>query len=194
MLSVKYQFSSPLRPGETIRTIYVDDNTRTRREAANQATDWDRYYTTVPFTARLTRRYSTAVLLDAIKRHALSTTGDERLSVIEIGGANSCFMDAILSRFHCRSYDVIDTNRYGLSLLEKRVGQSQVVRLHQQSVLDLSTAIKADIVFSVGLVEHFDATGTRQAVLAHFDLLRPGALRLSLSQHLPCCTNDQKPY
>jgi cyclopropane fatty-acyl-phospholipid synthase-like methyltransferase len=33
---------------------------------------------------------------------------------------------------------------------------------------------EADVVFSVGLVEHFDVAGTRAAVLAHFDALRPG--------------------
>ena len=32
----------------------------------------------------------------------------------------------------------------------------------------------ADVVFSIGLVEHFDVERTHQAVLAHFDVLRPG--------------------
>jgi len=32
----------------------------------------------------------------------------------------------------------------------------------------------ADLVFSVGLVEHFKPSETRAAVLAHFDYLRPG--------------------
>lgn len=33
---------------------------------------------------------------------------------------------------------------------------------------------RADTVFSVGLIEHFDPQGTRSAVLKHFELLRPG--------------------
>ena len=135
-------------------------------------TDWDRYYTSVPFTARLTRRYSTRVLLDAIKRHALPSARDGSLSIVEIGGANSCFMDAIISAVRCHSYHVVDTNSYGLSLLEKRIGNSQLVRLHQRSVLDSSLDVQADLVFSVGLVEHFNPTETHQAVLAHFDMLR----------------------
>jgi SAM-dependent methyltransferase len=61
-------------------------------------------------------------------------------------------------------------------LLEKKVGHSEVVQLHQQSVLDLSMDLQADVVFSVGLVEHFDPIETRQAVLAHFDILRPGGI------------------
>jgi putative flippase GtrA len=154
--------------------------TRTRQETANRRTNWDKYYTRVPFTAKLTRRHSTAVLLDAIKRHgvAAAQTGEERLSVIEVGGANSCFMDAILAKNRCGSYHVVDTNRYGLSLLEQRVGPSEVVRLHEQSVLDMSLNVEADIVFSVGLVEHFDPVETRRAILAHFDVLRPGGIAI----------------
>ena len=78
-------------------------------------TDWDRYYLSVPATAKLTRRYSTSVLVDAIRRHARTAQGDGQLSIVEIGGANSCFLDAILSGVPCRSYDFVDTNEYGIA-------------------------------------------------------------------------------
>jgi len=145
----------------------------TRRKTAPAATDWDSYYTSVPATAKLTRRYTTATLLDAIRRHA-SAAGEQGLSIVEIGGANSCFLDGILSAVRCARYDIVDTNRYGLELLEKRLGGNDKVHLHRESVLDMSLGSQADIVFSVGLVEHFDPPGTRAAVLAHFDALRPG--------------------
>jgi glycosyltransferase involved in cell wall biosynthesis/SAM-dependent methyltransferase len=146
----------------------------TRRKSAPAATDWDRYYTSVPATAKLTRRYTTAALVRAIRRHAAPAAGEERLSILEIGGANSCFLDSILAEVGCARYDIVDINRYGLDLLRKRLGGNAIVRMHQQSVLDMSLDRQADVVFSVGLVEHFDAPGTRQAVLAHFDVLRPG--------------------
>jgi SAM-dependent methyltransferase len=113
-------------------------------------------------------------LLDAIRRHARAGSSDGRLSIVEIGGANSCFLDAILSRIPCRSYDVIDTNEYGISLLSAKAGGGKVVRLHKRSVLDAPLHVSADLVFSVGLVEHFSPSETRAAVLAHFDYLRPG--------------------
>ena len=150
-----------------------------------EATDWDRYYKSVPFTAKLTRRYSTAVLLDAIQRHAAP---DRQLAITEIGGANSCFMESILAKIPCRSYDVIDTNSYGLSLLEKKAGLSPVVRLHRQNVLGLSMDSKSDVAFSVGLVEHFDPAETRQAVLSHLTFFAQAALRSSRSRHLPGST------
>jgi len=140
------------------------------RPAPNGATDWDAYYQNVPATAHLTRRYTRLVLLDAIK----SAAGASPLSIVEIGGANSCFLDAIVAELKPRSYDVVDTNRHGLSLLASRVAQDVRLRLHEQSVLSMNLEEPADLVFSVGLVEHFDHAGTRAAVDAHFDVLRPG--------------------
>src|SRR5262249_37297608 len=99
----------------------------TRREPAATSTDWDTYYRSVPVTPKLTRRYTSAALVDAVKRHA----GGAGMSVVEIGGANSCFMDRLLREARCRTYDVVDTNRYGLSLLDRRTGDG-VVRLHEQ--------------------------------------------------------------
>ena len=137
-------------------------------------TDWDSYYQSVPPTARLTRRYTTRVLLRMMRQFA----GAGPLSIVEIGGANSCFLDSILAAIPCRRYDVVDTNRYGLSLLERRAADSGVVHLHQQSVLSLALEPSADLVYSVGLVEHFDPAETRRAVLAHFDAVRTGGIVL----------------
>lgn len=142
----------------------------TRRKSTAAATDWDSYYTSVPATAKLTRKYTTATLLHVIRRFA----GNQGLNILEIGGANSCFLDSILAGVGCRRYDIVDTNRYGLELLEKRLKPEEPVHLYKQSVLEMSLEQQADVVFSVGLVEHFDQAGTRAAVLAHFDALRPG--------------------
>ncbi|MEI9972871.1 MAG: hypothetical protein WDO73_12885 [Ignavibacteriota bacterium] len=71
-------------------------------------------------TARLTRKYTTRVLLDAMKRFATPAAGNTQLSIMEIGGANSCFLDRILEGVGCRQYDIVDTNAYGLSLLQQR--------------------------------------------------------------------------
>ena len=150
----------------------------TRRESDGKATDWDRYYRNVVPTARLTRRYTTKVLLDAMRRFASPAEGRSDLSIVEIGGANSCFLDRILAHLRCGRYDIVDTNAYGLSLLEPRVASDGRVRLHQKSVLGLAMETQADLVFSVGLIEHFDAPRTRQAALAHFDVLRPGGIAI----------------
>ncbi len=151
--------------------------TRTGRSAPGQATDWDRYYASVPATAKLTRKYTTAALLASIRRFAIPVSNGP-LAIAELGGANSCFLDAMLAGVPCRSYDIVDSNRYGLSLMEDRAVAGSVVRLHEQDVLALTVALQADLVYSVGLIEHFDPAGTRWAVRAHFDLLRPGGIAM----------------
>jgi predicted SAM-dependent methyltransferase len=83
-------------------------------------------------------------------------------------------MDSILAETECSRYDIVDTNRYGLGLVKDRPQHPGVVHLHEKSVLGLTLDRAADIVFSVGLVEHFEPEQTREAVLAHFDVLRPG--------------------
>ncbi len=143
----------------------------------NRATDWDSYYQSVPATARLTRKYTSAVLVGAMKRYARTQAG-EPLAIVEIGGANSCFLDRLLKEFAPRSYDVVDTNQYGLNLLGRHAGEGKPLRLHRESVLAMSLPATADVVFSVGLVEHFNPPDTRAAVLAHFDVLRTGGLAI----------------
>jgi len=150
----------------------------TRKRTTGRATDWNAYYAHVAPTAKLTRRYTTSRLLHAIRTHAAAASRDGRLAIVEIGGANSCFLDSILTGVGCRSYDVVDTNEYGLSLLAGKLKCSKVLRLHQQSVLDLKMQVQADLVFSVGLIEHFDPEETRKAVQAHFDVLRPGGVAI----------------
>ncbi|PYT11524.1 MAG: hypothetical protein DMG59_26130 [Acidobacteria bacterium] len=92
---------------------------------------------------------------------------------MEIGGANSCFFERIQGAINPQQYYVIDNNEYGLRLLQKRAHQNCLCLL-QEDVLDLRTRLQADVVFSVGLIEHFSPADTRRAVLAHFQLLRPG--------------------
>jgi hypothetical protein len=144
-----------------------------RQPAAKGATDWDLYYRSVPITAHLTRRYTQSVLISWMRR--LLRGRGEPTSLIEIGGANSCFLDAILAAIRPRAYHVIDRNQYGLDLLEKRLHGRGDVFLHNGDVLQLkSEGLRADLVFSIGLVEHFDPAGTRRAIRAHFDLLYTG--------------------
>jgi glycosyltransferase involved in cell wall biosynthesis/SAM-dependent methyltransferase len=150
----------------------------TRKRTTGKATDWNAYYAHVAPTAKLTRRYTTSKLLEAIRTHASAANGDGPLAIVEIGGANSCFLDPILAGIGCRSYDVVDTNEYGLSLLAGKLEGSKVLRLYRQSVLELQMQAQADLVFSVGLIEHFGPEETRKAVQAHFDVLRPGGVAI----------------
>jgi putative flippase GtrA/SAM-dependent methyltransferase len=134
------------------------------RRSQETATDWDNYYRSPAPTAHLTRRYTGRVVVGALRKFGGKI---ERLA--ELGGANSCFLEKIQNEIAPREYHVIDTNAYGLSLLRDRH-----VVTHQDSCLDLHLELQADVVFSIGLIEHFDPAGTRKAVASHFALVKPG--------------------
>jgi glycosyltransferase involved in cell wall biosynthesis len=141
------------------------------RQGEHGATDWTRYYRSVPVTARLTRKYTARVLIAALKSFRLRDTSGG--VIVELGGANSCFLDRIVAELRPSAYYVVDMNDYGLSLLHERSEGPSEIRLHRQDVLHMDLEVQADTVFSIGLIEHFDPAGTRTAILKHFDLLKP---------------------
>jgi SAM-dependent methyltransferase len=135
------------------------------------ATDWDRYYERPARLAGLSRRVTAAALLRQLRRWA-----PPRPVLAELGGANSCFFDRIQAELRPRQYHVVDSNQVGLDRLRQRSGARADVFLHHDDVLQLTLPTPMDLVFSVGLIEHFDPVGTQRAVRAHFDLLKPGGI------------------
>jgi putative flippase GtrA len=142
----------------------------TRRKNPSAATDWNAYYRSTPFTARLTRRYTGSVLVKTMKRYAPGAGG----CLVELGGANSCFLERITQEVAPRTYHVIDSNQYGLELLSRRVVKNSRLVLHRGDVRERPPDIRADLVFSVGLIEHFDPEDTARAVDTHFEMVKPG--------------------
>jgi cyclopropane fatty-acyl-phospholipid synthase-like methyltransferase len=133
-------------------------------------TDWDSYYARPYRTASLTRKHTASVLVDLLRKN-----NGAGASILEFGGANSCFIDQILEQVAPARYDVIDSNQLGLDLLQSRYSRDDRVSVSLGDVLAPSQPGRLyDIVFSVGLIEHFDPAGTAKAVAAHFSYLRPG--------------------
>lgn len=144
----------------------------TSNRKLSEATNWSEYYRAVPPTAKLTRRYTTWILLWAFQKFIK----EDHPTLVEIGGANSCFLDAILNSVRPKKVDIVDLNEYGLDLLQKRLKQEQQVFLHKQDCRTVVLEQEADGVFSVGLIEHFDPPSTRDAIIAHFRLVKPGGI------------------
>ena len=135
------------------------------------ATDWDTYYRRPARFAPITRRISAAKILRTLGSR-LKAPG---VRVCELGGANSCFIDDFLALPDIGTYHVVDSNAYGVELLNERFPNDPRVTAEVADALDLtSPAGKHDVVFSVGLIEHFDQTRTARCIEAHFHLVRPG--------------------
>lgn len=142
---------------------------------AAAATDWTSYYASVPITAKLTRRYTTRMLLRML-RAGTNPSGPVR-TITELGGANSCFVDQVCEALRPDVYTVVDHNAYGLSLLDgwtpPPAAASRLV-VRQADVRSMDAGVPADAVFSVGLIEHFDPPVTRQVIRTHFAAVRSG--------------------
>lgn len=139
-------------------------------------TDWDRYYQK-PFAAtRITRRITASRLLRYLRTYRPQPDSADGPDLAELGGANSCFFDAVQEAIHPRCYLVVDSNRLGLQRMQERLGARPDVSYRCEDVLQLRLERPVDLVFSVGLVEHFDPEGTRLVVDAHLRALRPGGV------------------
>lgn len=136
------------------------------------ATDWTAYYRKPAPTASVTRRITQRRLLDIFSRH-LPSRGP---TICEIGGGNSCFVDAVLAQQPVSSYHVIDNNELGLQKLRKRFPGNSVVTASNGDVLQPKIGRRYDLVYSVGLIEHFDENDTRRAIKTHFQLAKPGGI------------------
>ena len=134
------------------------------RRSFSKATNWDDYYRSPAPTAHLTRRYTARTLIQCMRNF-----GGRIDQLVEFGGANSCFLASVRAEIAPRQYHVIDTNAYGLSLLDGRG-----VIAHQQDCRAVADGIEADLAFSIGLIEHFDRAGTREAIVSHFRVVKPG--------------------
>ncbi len=141
------------------------------------ATDWDAYYGRPFWASGLSRRYTCRVLLEMICRHVGRT--DKPLRAAELGGGGSCFVEGVLKLLPLEMYHVVDTSDAGLQRVAEIAGQRPLT-LHHADVLTgvPELAGSLDLVFSVGLIEHFEAAGTARAIDAHFDLLTPGGLAI----------------
>ncbi|MGH9627188.1 MAG: SAM-dependent methyltransferase, partial [Bryobacteraceae bacterium] len=97
--------------------------------------------------------------------------------IIEFGGANSCFARAITESVPTGSYYAADLNRFGLEMLAQRNDLPESVRgVHADVLKPEADLPAADVVMSVGLIEHFTPGGTRTAIENHFRYCKPGGL------------------
>lgn len=106
------------------------------------------------------------------------------LAITELGGANSCFAKGIINAISPKFFTAIDNNSYGLELLKKRFSKNtKKINTLFADVLTLSDTNnglknRSDIVFSVGLIEHFNECETKLCIDSHFFSVKPGGIVL----------------
>lgn len=136
-----------------------------------KATDWDAYYKRPAAPAQFTRR----ITARRIVRRLTPALVQPNRAVCELGGANSCFIDDFLKLPTLAKYHIIDNNAYGLRLAGERLATDPRVSTELADALSIASGHdRYDVVYSVGLIEHFDPEGTARCIDAHFALCRPG--------------------
>ncbi|MFN3214186.1 MAG: SAM-dependent methyltransferase [Henriciella sp.] len=138
-------------------------------------TDWDEYYAKPASTARFTRKISERKIINLMRTYCRT----EHPEIAELGGANSCFVDAVCEQMEPQTYVAIDNNAYGIGLLNQRFENSSLVTGQLQDALEISSPERRfDIVYSVGLIEHFNLENTARCTQSHFELCKPGGIVL----------------
>lgn len=140
-------------------------------------TDWDYYYENPFPSAKFTRRIMENEIISNINKFSVPMASNQG-KLIELGGANSCFLDGIFNHLHPQKYIVADNNKVGLQKLQNRTHHRNNVVLLETDIFDLVLDEKADVAFSVGLIEHFSPEGTRKVIDVHFDTIKDGGIVL----------------
>ncbi len=140
-------------------------------------TDWTAYYSKKSRVNQITRNYVQKIIINEIHRHCVAHP-----RILEAGGANSCFFNAIYQQIEPSHYAILDNNSYGLDLFNQRTkALPNVCAINKDMLSGVSEPADmelGDLVFSTGLIEHFDLEGTQKVISSHFMLAKPGGIVL----------------
>jgi len=140
-------------------------------------TDWTQYYKKKKsFFSSYTQRFTLFYIDREIER-----LGSSKISVLECGGGNSCFVHSLLlSQPKIERYDIIDNNEYAVHLFNDISLNIE----HEGKEIDLTTiepdtsCPQYDFVYSIGLIEHFSEEDRTKVIKAHFSFCKPGGIVL----------------
>lgn len=134
-------------------------------------TDWDTYYKKPASATSFTRNISEQKIIGILKTLFVH----KKITICELGGGGSFLADSICAALPVRKYHIIDMNDYGLNLLNQKTSLKDILTWERGDVTNLKTKNKDfDLVYSVGLIEHFDHINTFKAIESHFNLCKSG--------------------
>lgn len=92
------------------------------------------------------------------------------IEIMELGGANSFIIDEFFSKTRLKSYTIFDNNDYGLNLIDANKYQNKIKVYNRDLTHSYSQTVKADLVFSIGLIEHFSKVNTSRVIENSFNI------------------------
>ncbi len=135
-------------------------------------TNWNHYYKkksiVSTYAQGIQRKYILAMLKKNVKMKKIK-------NIVELGGADSCFYETAKKIFPLKSFCIIDNSIVGLENFKKlHQGEGVEIKLSNCDLLNDKVEIeKADLCYSLGLIEHFNKKNTAKVIGAHFDCVQP---------------------
>jgi len=136
------------------------------RDPAEERTNWEEYYRH-PFPAsKWSRGIMSGMLRTLIAAHAPQR---RPLSLLELGGGNSCFLEGLMEAHEIAPYVVLDNSPEGMRLARERFAPrfGERVGYINDDVFAVELDRRYDVVYSVGLIEHFDDRMMRRLIGLH---------------------------
>lgn len=139
----------------------------------HEKTNWDEYYNAPFKTASISRKFTEKKLHQLIEIFKPETIQH----ICELGGGNSYFFPKLREKYPQALYTIIDNNQRGLDIFREQHLSEKKIELLNGNVIEPEFAISAaDVIFSIGLIEHFFHQNTAKAIQTHFACARPGSL------------------
>jgi putative flippase GtrA len=136
-------------------------------------TDWDDYYNSPYITSFISRKFTIAILSKLIKR--FHPTPIEH--ICELGGGNSFIFESLHIQYPQAKYTVVDNNQRGLDLfLTYNQNRSECVIVNDDAMALKTDIPAADLVLSIGLIEHFSEEDTAKVIGEHFKMTKAGTI------------------
>ena len=148
----------------------------------DEKTDWNKYYSErkennsriVLAITKTTRRITYNLILNFIKKYKNNIN-----SIVELGGADSCFYKSFRNFISDSTYTVIDNCKVGVDIFNNKYKDNKTMAIEQDLLNEnADESLKSDLVFSAGLIEHFDIDGTAAIIKKHFDYCKDSGLVL----------------
>lgn len=137
-----------------------------KKESEQKTTDWEAYYKEQPPQIILRGRKRNENLLVSIIKHT------KIKNAAEFGGANSKIAERFSHEFNLKEMLIVDSNKYGLKITKEN--DIKNLKTLYANVFDIDIKNKYDLVYSIGLIEHFSEEGTRDCIIKHIEATRKG--------------------
>lgn len=143
------------------------------RNTAYESTDWTAYY------SKPKSKFSSSTQKITLEKLAIYMTeyAGQEIDVLELGGGNSCFAQGLMKKVNIRSYSIADNCELAVNKFKQMniPGNAYLVDLTSRNALD-GIEQRFDVVYSVGLIEHFRGGTIEKIIETHFGLCKPGGL------------------